>query len=310
MSRHRTALPILPLVAAATGIAVFSVMDAAMKRASILAGVYVALLLRSLVGAMLMAPVWRLSGGRWPAGARLRVHAIRGVVTAGMAVSFFWGLVRTPMAEAMAISFIAPLIALYLAAAVLKERIRLPAILASLLGVAGVSVIAIARLHEAQSMGRVGAGYAGRQAGWGMASILVSAVLYAWNLILQRQQAQVSNPVEVALFQSLFVGLSLVVLAPWLFAPVPMAAWGLIGGAGALAVVSLMLLSWGWARAEAQLLLPLEYTAFIWATLLGWRVFGEVPRVTTLIGACLIVVGCWIGTASSHRAEHIEQTAL
>ena len=312
MKRHTH---ILPMLSAACGIALFSVMDAVMKRAAIETGVYTALLLRSLMASVLMTPLWHLSGGRWPAWPLLRMHAIRGVVCAGMASCFFWGLVRMPMAQAIALSFMAPLIALYLAAVVLGERIRLPAIIASLLGLAGVLVIALARLREAS-----GAGAAeGRGALLGVGAVLLSAVLYAWNLILQRQQAQVSGPAEVALFQSVFVGLSLAVLSPWLapwsaIAAAPASALWTIAAAAMLTATSLMLLSWGWGRAEAQVLLPLEYSAFLWSALMGWLVFAERLHIPTLIGAGLIVSGCWIGTRAPGKTarppEHIEQTAL
>ncbi len=294
---------LLPLIAASAGIALFAIMDGAMKQASLLAGVYTAMLARSLVGAVLMVPVWWFSPGaarRLPGAALLRMHALRGVVCAGMAVSFFWGLVRTPMAEAIAISFLAPLIALFLAAAMLGERIRWPAIAAALLGLAGVAVIVLARLSES--------GTPGGEAAWGIASILLSAVLYAWNLILQRQQALVAGPVEVALFQSIFVGLTLALLAPWLAHMPAAGAWPWIGGAALLVMVSLMLLSWAWGRAEAQLLLPIEYTAFVWSALMGWLLFGEALTVPTLAGAALIIAACWIGTRTSEA--HSEQTAL
>ena len=139
MTRHTS---FLPMLSAACGIALFSVMDAVMKHAAIETGVYTALLLRSIVASVLMTPLWRLSGGRWPSWPLLAIHAKRGVVCAAMASSFFWGLVRMPMAQAIALSFIAPLIALYLAAVVLGEKIRLPAIVASLLGLAGVLTMA------------------------------------------------------------------------------------------------------------------------------------------------------------------------
>src|SRR3546814_3348834 len=61
-----------------------------------------------------------------------------------------------------------------------------------------------------------------------------------------------------------------------------------IGGAALLAFGSLMLLSWAYARAEAQMLIPLEYTAFIWASIMGWLVFREPLTPTTLAGAALI----------------------
>jgi S-adenosylmethionine uptake transporter len=215
-----------------------------------------------------------------------------------MATTFFWGLVRLPMAEAIAISFIAPLIALYLAAVMLGETIARKAILASVLGLAGVLVIAAARLGE-------GEGESGTGAGWGIAAILGSAVLYAWNIILQRQQAQVADPREIALFQTGFVTLILGLAAPWLLVVPPLPVLADIFGSALLTVVSLMLLSWAYARAEAQALIAVEYTAFIWAALLGWLVFSEPVTLATVAGVALILIGCWIAARGP-----TEQTAL
>lgn len=278
-------LSLLPILSVALGIATFSLMDAAMKSASMQAGVYTALLLRSIFGSALMVPVWLAAGRRAPSGPALRMHFLRSAVVAVMALLFFYGLVRIPMAEAIALSFIAPLIALYLAAVLLGELVRPAAALASLLGVAGVFVIAAARFGQ----GEFGAGSAA-----GMAAVLVSAVLYAVNLVLQRRQALLAGPVEVALFQNLFVGLMLLGAAPWLAAwPSPGALRDIAVGA-VLAATALMLLSWGYARAEAQVLLPIEYTAFLWAALFGWVWFGEPVGLATVAGAALIVLGCWL----------------
>lgn len=277
--------PLLPFLAALVGVAVFSAMDAFMKSASIAVGAYSAVLFRSMIGTALMLPPWRLSGGRWPGRPALRVHALRSAVVAGMACLFFWGLVRVPLAEGIALSFIAPLIALFLAAFMLGERIRARAVAASLLGLAGVLVIAAARFggeeHDAE-------------AAWGMAAVLVSAALYAWNLILQRQQALLADPLSVALFQHMFVGLFLLAAAPW-FAVVPSRPALLdIAAGAALAAIALMLLSWAYARAETQALVATEYTAFLWAALMGWLWFGETVSIATIAGVALIVLGCWI----------------
>jgi S-adenosylmethionine uptake transporter len=55
-----------------------------------------------------------------------------------------------------------------------------------------------------------------------------------------------------------------------------------------------MILAWGYARAEAQVLVPLEYSGFLWAGLFGWLFFRERVSPPTLAGAALIVVACWI----------------
>lgn len=263
----------------------FSLMDAAMKSASIAAGVYSALMLRVALGSVLMLPVWLIAGARFPSPPVLKVHALRSVVVAGMAPLFFWGLVRMPLAEAIALSFIAPLIALYLAAVLLGEAIKRKAIAASLLGFAGVLVIAAARLGEAALS---------VQAGWGIAAVLASAVLYAWNLVLQRQQAQIAGPAEVALFQNLFVAALFLPAAPWLLHWPDASALRDIAASALLALASLMALSWAYARAEAQALVPIEYTGFIWAALFGWLWFGETVSWTTVAGVALIVAACWI----------------
>lgn len=258
-----------------------------MKSASIAGGVYNALLFRALIGMLLIAPIWLVAGGRWPDRAVLRIHALRSAVVAAMAGLFFWGLVRLPMAEGMALSFIAPLVALYLAAMLLGETVRPAAVLASLFGLAGVAVIAIARFAES--------GTSSDSLG-GIAAVLVSAVLYAWNLILQRQQALVASPIDVALFQNVFVGAILIGPAPWLATLPGEAALRDIAGAAVLGGTAMMLLSWGYARAEAQALVPLEYTAFVWAALAGWLWFDETLTAATVAGAVLIVIGCWIAT--------------
>lgn len=291
---------LMPFFAVAAGIASFSVMDGLMKGASLAVGAYNAMFWRSLASALVMLPLWKFSGGIWPRGKVLRLHAVRGLNSALMATAFFWGLKFLPLAEGMAISFIAPLIALYLAAAVLGERIDRRAVFASVLGLAGVVVIAGARMR--------GDGYS-HDAALGIAAILTSAILYAWNLILQRQQAQLAGPREVAAFQAVFTGLFLGLLAPWLAQFPPSEVWLSIGGAALLATVSLMLISWGYGRAETQVLLPLEYSAFIWAAITGWLMFQEALTLPTVAGAGLIVIGCWIATRS-RQESHIEQVAL
>jgi S-adenosylmethionine uptake transporter len=281
----------LPFAATLLGVALYAVMDALMKGGSLALGAYSAMLWRSLAAVVVVVPLWRLTGGRWPATTTVRLHVLRGVVAAGTALTFFYGLTLLPMAEAIAISFIAPLIALYLAAVLLGETIQRSAIAASLVGLAGVALIALARL---------GSSAHGEGAALGIAAVLGSAVLYAWNLILQRRQAQVARPLEVASFMNTTMLATLLPFAPWLARMpdnAPLAA--ALAGAAALAVVAGMLFSWAYARAEAQVLVPVEYSAFIWAALLGWLVFGERLTWPTVLGTVLVVAACWIAAPRS-----------
>jgi S-adenosylmethionine uptake transporter len=273
------------------GIALFSLMDALMKGASLALGTYSALLLRGFCGLLLTLPIWLARGRGWPPADALKVHLVRGVVATATAFTFFFGITRMPLAEGIAISFISPLIALYLAAALLGETVGRRAVGASLLGLAGVAVIAWGRANEG----------GGDQSWIGIASILTSAVLYAWNLILQRQQAVLAPPVEIATFQNAIVTTVLLGFAPWFLAlPAQAETWAWIAGAALLAMLASMLFSWAYARAEAQALVPLEYSAFLWACLFGWLFFAEGLRPATLIGVALIIAACWIAAPRGH----------
>ena len=281
MKPHSTAVA---FAVATAGIALFSAMDAVMKHLALAIGTYNALVWRTSAGALMGGAFFFGSRQAWPGREAMRVHLIRGLLGVPMALLFFWGLARVPMAQAIALAFVAPLIALYLAAIVLKEKIEARAILASLLGFGGVLVI-FAGQAEAEL---------GPDAFRGSIAILGSAGLYGYNIILMRQQAQLARPTEVAFFTSGIMAASFLLAAPFL-AELPEAAhWPPIVGAALLAFASLLLLSWAYARAEAQHLAPVEYTSFIWAALLGFLVFGEHVQPLTLAGAAMIVVACLI----------------
>jgi drug/metabolite transporter (DMT)-like permease len=269
---------------ASAGIAFFSGMDAVMKALTLSIGAYNAMLWRVVVGAVIGGSVWLALRSPRPSRAAMRIHIIRGLMSSVMAILFFWGLARVPLAQGVALAFVAPLIALYLAALILKEKIERRAIYASLLGFAGVLVI-LAAQAEADM---------GPEAFQGAMSILASAVFYAWNIVLMRQQALVAKPVEVAFFTGLVVALCYLLLSPWLAELPPQDEYLSILAAAVLGFGSLMLLSWAYARAEAQYLAPVEYTAFIWASLLGILVFAEPVRPLTMLGAAMIVAACII----------------
>ena len=288
------------------GVALFSVMDAAMKGLSLSIGLFNALFWRALTGSLLGLGMMLLTRQRWPSPAVLRIHILRGVVVAVMASLFFWALMRMPLAQAIALSFIAPLIALYLAAWLLKEKVGRRTVGASLLGLVGVAVILSDRLHG---------GY-DPDALLGAAAVLLSAALFAWNLIIQRQQAQLASPVEVAFFQHLVMfGVfalagAVAALTPGIVdMPLQIPAggsWLLIILTALLAFSSLAILAWAYARAEAQYLIPVEYTAFLWASVIGWIAFDERVTPATIAGAVLIVAGCLIAARSGRDMAQVE----
>ncbi len=285
------ARPALAFAVAALGLMLFAGMDAAMKGLSLAVGAYAAMMWRSLAGAVIAGVPFALTRPRWPDAATLRLHLLRGCVTTVMALAFFWGLARVPMADAIALTFIAPVIALFLAALLLGERIGRGTIAAAIVSTAGVAVIMAGQAR----------GMAGEEALAGRLAVLGSAVAYAYNLVLQRRQAQAASGLEIALSQNLVTATLLVLGSPLVGVAWPAGHWPALLLAAVLATASLLLLSWAYARAEAGFLVPVEYTAFIWAALFGWLVFSEPVSATTVAGAGLIVAGCLVATRKRPR---------
>ena len=282
--------PTFAFLVACLGIAIFSCMDAIMKWVSLDIGAYNAMLWRSIFGTVMSAVPFLVLRQPWPDRARLILHIKRSGAAGISILLFFWGLVRVPMAEGVALSFLSPIIALLLAAPVLGEKVGRSAILACLLAFSGVIVIVLGKAHEG----------GGPAAVHGAIAIILAGVFYAYNLVLLRQSALVAGPIEITFFTNLvFAGLYLLG-APIGAAMLPLRSAPLIAAAAAIAVVSSLLLSWAYARAEAQRLVPVEFTAFIWAAILGAIVFGERVLPLTVLGAAMIVAGCVIAARARH----------
>jgi S-adenosylmethionine uptake transporter len=293
--------PLPAYAAAVAGIALFSIMDMVMKGLTLAIGTFSALLWRSLIGIALAGIPFLATRNPWPKGTALRLHLLRGTIMVPMAIFFFWGLARVPMAQAVALTFIAPLIALVLAALILGEPIGRRTVGGSIAAFAGVIVIFIGQAHADLKP----------EVLLGSIAILGSALIYAFNIIVMRRQAQHAGPIEIAFFQNLVIGAFLALAAPAMGAhALPGRHWAELVLAAGLAIGSLMLLGWGYARAGAAYLSTTEYTAFLWAMLLGWLRFREHVSFFTLAGAALIVAGC-LAAARTRKVDHpaLEATA-
>ena len=286
--------PILAFLVGVLGIALFSGMDAVMKSLVLAIGTFATIFWRNFAGIALTGILYLPRRPAWPERRVMRVHLMRGVLSTFMSVLFFWGLGRVPLAQAVALAFIAPLIALFLAALLLKEKVGARSIAASLVAFAGVLVIFVGQAQADL----------GRDATIGSIAILASAVLYALNIIIMRRQAQLAEPLEITFFQSLIVTVSLALAIPFIGVDLPGAVeWPWLILAALLASASMLLLSWAYARAEASYLATTEYTAFIWAVMFGWFFFDERVSLFTVAGALLIVSGCIMAARTPREAS-------
>src|SRR6476619_3172449 len=116
-------------------------MDAVMKHLVIAIGIVAVSIWRAVANLIISGGLYLPRRRSWPSRKILWIHVSRSVVVTVMAVLFFWGIGRVPLAQAIALTFIAPLIALVLAALTLGEHIGSRSIIGSVTAFAGVLII-------------------------------------------------------------------------------------------------------------------------------------------------------------------------
>jgi S-adenosylmethionine uptake transporter len=287
--------PVLSFAVALAAVGLLSVMDAVMKSLVIALGIYAVSVWRSLLGATLGAAVYLPNRRGWPPRRTLKLHVGRGVIITFMGIAFFWGLARTPLAQAIALTFIAPLIALFLSALFLGEKVGSKIILASVVAFGGVALILAGQARADL----------GQDALLGSAAILFSAVCYAINIVLMRAQAMAARPPEITFFQNATIaGVMLLSLPFFGGVALPDGHWPELIAASLMSTGGVLLFAFAYARGEASYLSVTEYSAFIWAAALGWLLFGEPVSPVTLAGAALIVGGCLIAARQGKAAAN------
>jgi len=280
-----------PALVLTVAVAAGSAMDGTIKHLSLSHPVLLVAFGRYLFGALFSLTIWAHAGRPTITLEMWRAHALRGVVIAGCAITFFWALSVLPLAEAVTLSFVYPLLAPFVARVVLGERLRVTSVIAALIGFAGVLV----------ALQGAPASEAPEQHALGVGAVLASAGLFSLAVVLLRARAQTDGAPIVGLMTSVIPGVILAGPALAFSAPPALDQWPLFLLLGALAAVFMYLMARAYAKAEAQQLAPIHYTELVWASLIGFLVFQEVPRPELYSGAVLIVAACLYATYEERR---------
>ncbi len=238
---------------------------------------------RSFVGLVPLI-VWMLVRREFPAAlhtVRPLGHLWRAVVGTAAMGFYFMALARLPLPDVTAILYASPLITLGLATVILGERVGLHRWSAVGIGLGGVLLILWPHL---------GAGLAeGDRAALGAILALMTAFSMAFVMIQIRSLTGTESTSTIVLYFSLYPSLFALATLPFGWT-VPSAGEftilmliGLGGGCGQL------LLTQSYRYAPVSVVAPFEYTAMLWALLLGFTIFGDVPQVIMLVGAAIVI---------------------
>jgi drug/metabolite transporter (DMT)-like permease len=196
----------------------------------------------------------------------------------------FGALARLPLIEANAISFTTPLICVALAALLLKERVRIYRWSAVTVGFFGVLVV-LAPHFSGEEL-RIVLASAASVAGVVLA--LAGSVLNAGAVIQTRWLARSESTSSIVFYFSLICAVA--GLATWPLGwvkPTP-AEWVALLSIGLLGGTAHILLTESYRYASASLLAPFDYTSMVWALVLGYAFFGEVPTTMIVLGSAII----------------------
>lgn len=210
----------------------------------------------------------------------------RGVTAAVSAACFILGVGFVPLADAVAVTFIAPFIVTLLGALILREQVGLRRWIAVAVGFVGMLIVI-----------RPGAGVFHPAIGF----IVAAATMFALRQILSRFLSGTDSVMTTVAYTSISSSLVLSLTLPFVWTtPETAQLWAVIAGMAITAAIGEILVIRALDIAQAVVLAPMHYSMILWGTFYGFVVFGDLPDGWTVIG-CIIIVGSGLYTLHRER---------
>ena len=244
-----------------------------------------------------MFPLLFRTRGPWLTPALL-LHAARGSLIAFATLFFFTGLAYLPLADAISIFFIEPLLVTLLSALFFREAIHWRRISAISLGFIGALIIIRPTFSEV---------------GYAVLYPVGAAFCFSFYILLTRKLVAREDPIRLQFFAGIFGCLVMsvalgfgtasnvdIVTAAW---PSPN-HWLLLAALGLIATVCHLLVVYAYRLASIGTLAPFQYIEIIGATILGLVIFDDFPDLVTWFGVSIIVgSGMYVFHRESRLAE-------
>ena len=262
---------IIVLLIAAVG---FSIMAALIKLAGTRLHVTQILFVRQIVMCLILSPRIAASFPKSLHSGRPGLQLVRVFVALIAMLCGFSAVIHLPLADATAIGFAKSFFVTLFAIVILHETVGPRRWGATIVGFAGVAI-----------MLQPGAG------GFSLYGIyaVVGAAAAGLVMIIIRILTRTERPDTIMIYQSFGVGLCMAVPACLFWQTPTPAEWLLLAGIGAVSFISQLGNVFAYKWGEASMLASLEYTRLLYATALGFLIFGTLPGPETLAGAILIV---------------------
>jgi len=228
-----------------------------------------------------------LGGGGWRglATRQWRLHLLRGCAVLLAIYTFFWGLRFLPLAEAVALAFLAPLFVASLSVPLLGETVGPRRWAAVGVGFLGMLVM----LRPGAEVFR-----------WEALLPAAAAFGYALAMILTRRLSRQDSNAAIVFWGTLLGCLVSALFLPFAWRTPPLADLGLLAMMGVVGSLSMYVLTVAYRAAPAAVVAPFEYSALLWGVLLGWLIWRELPDAWVWAGTAVIVAA---GLYILHREQ-------
>lgn len=251
----------------------FSIMHTAVRHLSAELHPLQIVFFRNLFGMILFLPLVLRGGFAFLHTQRLPMHLLRAVLNVMAMAFFFMALSMTALARVNALAFSAPLFTAVLSVFLLGERFRARRWSAILFGFAGAMVILRPGVASVDP---------------GSWLTLISAFIWGLTMIVIRSLGRTESSLTTTGYMIAF--LSILSLGPALYVwKTPEGtAWLILLLVGISGTIAQILLAESLKTAETTVVLPFDFLKIVWASMLGFLLFAEVPALHTWIGAAII----------------------
>ncbi len=205
----------------------------------------------------------------------LRLQIVRTVLMIGATLLFFTALRFVPLANAIAINFLAPLLVVSFSAPLLKEKVEPVRWLAVAIGFVAVLLIIRPGLHGFQ---------------WASLLVVCSASCYALYQLVTRRLSTVDHPFTTLFYSGIGGFLVFSLWAPFEWKDPDTAAWLLMVLMGVIGGLSHYFLIKAFAHAPASVLAPFNYGTIVVGTAIGYVWFGNFPDQWAIAGTVILIV--------------------
>jgi len=227
---------------------------------------------------------------------RFNWQFVRAVGTYGSAILFTTALQFLPLAESMAMNFVAPIFVTALSILLLGENVGIRRWLALIVGLIGVLIVirpGTDAFHPAAIFP------------------IAAAASWAFGMIATRKTS-FADDAWTALTYAAIIGLAIsTLIVPFVWRTPTLHELALSSVNGGMSTIAQLLVILAYRLAPASVLAPFSYSQLVWATIFGYVIFSEVPDQWTVVGAMIVIAsGLYIAHRERIRARETRRKIL